>query len=155
MPNPDDKLTKPCYDLRPFLDNFSWLDKVASCINDLGWDLYSFDHEDANGQYEFDFKYADALTTCDRLIFFRYMAKHYAKEEGLLATMMPKPFADKTGNGAHFNMSLYDLAERRATRSPAIRPTIRAAWGSPRPAIISSAASCGMGGRCAPPSRRR
>jgi len=84
VPNPDDKLTKPCYDLRPFLDNFRWLDKVASCINELGWDLYSFDHEDANGQYEFDFKYADALTTCDRLTFFRYMTKHYAKEEGLL-----------------------------------------------------------------------
>ncbi|MGB5094111.1 MAG: type III glutamate--ammonia ligase, partial [Parvibaculum sp.] len=66
-------------------------------------------HEDANGQYEFDFNYADALTTCDRLIFFRDMAKHYAEEEGLIATMMPKPFANKTGNGAHFNMSLYDL----------------------------------------------
>ena len=109
VPSPDDKLTKPCYDLRGFLDNFTWLDKVATCINELGWDLYSFDHEDANGQYEFDFRYAPALTTCDRYIFFRYMAKHYAKEEGLVATMMPKPFADKTGCGAHFNMSLYDL----------------------------------------------
>ena len=109
IPNPDDKLKKPCYDVRGFMDQFTWLDKVASCINDLGWDLYSFDHEDANGQYEFDFNYADALTMCDRFIFFRYMAKHYAKEEGLLATMMPKPFADKTGTGAHFNMSLYDL----------------------------------------------
>jgi len=108
VPNPDDKLNKPCYDVRGFLDQFTWLDKVATCINNLGWDLYSFDHEDANGQYEFDFKYADALTMCDRYIFFRYMAKHYAKEEGLLATFMPKPFADKTGNGAHFNMSLYD-----------------------------------------------
>jgi glutamine synthetase len=37
------------------------------------------------------------------------MAKAYAKDEGLIATFMPKPFADKTGNGAHFNMSLYDL----------------------------------------------
>jgi glutamine synthetase len=109
IPNPDDKLLKAAYDVRSFLDNFSWLDKIAACINSLGWDLYSFDHEDANGQYEFDFKYADALTTCDRLIFFRYMAKHYAKEQGLIATMMPKPFADRTGNGAHFNMSLYDL----------------------------------------------
>lgn len=113
VPNPDDKLNKPCYDLRGFLDNFTWLDQVASCINELGWDLYSFDHEDANGQYEFDFRYADALTMCDRLIFFRQMAKHYAKEQGLLATMMPKPFADKTGNGAHFNMSLCDLATGR------------------------------------------
>jgi len=76
------KLTKPCYDLRGFLDNFAWLDKVAACINGLGWDLYSFDHEDGNGQYEFDFNYSDALTMCDRFTFFRYMVKHYAKEEG-------------------------------------------------------------------------
>lgn len=109
IPNPDDKLVKPCYDVRGFMDNFTWLDKMATAINDLGWDLYSFDHEDGNSQFEFDFMYADALTMCDRFTFFRTMAKHYAKEQGLLATMMPKPFADKTGTGAHFNMSLYDL----------------------------------------------
>lgn len=109
VPHADDKLVKSCYDLRAFMDNFTWLDKVASTINDLGWDLYSMDHEDANGQFEFDFMYADALTSCDRFIFFREMAKHYAREEGLIATLMPKPFASKTGNGAHFNMSLYDL----------------------------------------------
>ena len=109
VPNPDDKLVKPCYDVRGFVDNFSWLDKMATAINGLGWDLYSFDHEDGNSQFEFDFNYSDALTMCDRFTFFRFMAKHYAKEEGLLATTMPKPFADKTGTGAHFNMSLYDL----------------------------------------------
>ena len=108
-PDPNDKLVKPCYDLRGFMSNFGWLDKMASVIGDLGWDLYSFDHEDACGQFEFDFTYADALTTCDRMTFFRMMAKHYAEEDGLIATMMPKPFADRTGNGAHFNMSLRDL----------------------------------------------
>ncbi|MEQ8289577.1 MAG: type III glutamate--ammonia ligase [Gammaproteobacteria bacterium] len=109
VPNPDDKLVKPCYDLRGFMDQFEWLDRMAQTINDLGWDLYSFDHEDANGQYEFDFNYSDALTMCDRVIFFRELAKRYAMDEGLTATFMPKPFKDKTGNGAHFNMSLYDL----------------------------------------------
>jgi len=108
VPNPDDKLEKPCYDVRGFVDSFPWLDKVATCMNDLGWDLYSFDHEDGNGQYEFDFQYSDALTMCDRFTFFRFMAKHYAKEEGLLATLMPKPFARRTGTGAHFNMSLFE-----------------------------------------------
>ncbi|HTJ79180.1 MAG TPA: type III glutamate--ammonia ligase [Rariglobus sp.] len=108
IPNPDDDLNKSCYDIKRFMDRFTWLDKVSTTINDLGWDLYSLDHEDANSQFEFDFKYADALTMCDRYIFFRYMAKHYAAQEGLLATFMPKPFPDKTGNGAHFNMSLYD-----------------------------------------------
>jgi glutamine synthetase len=113
IPNPDDKLIKPCYDVRGFLDNFTWLDKVASTMNDLGWDLYSFDHEDGNSQYEFDFQYADALTMCDRFIFFRTMAKEYAKQQGLIATLMPKPFADRTGTGAHFNMSLRDLKDGR------------------------------------------
>jgi glutamine synthetase len=46
----------------------------------------------------------------DRYVFFRHLAKKIAGDHGLLATFMPKPFADKTGNGAHFNMSLYDLA---------------------------------------------
>ncbi|MCC5789946.1 MAG: type III glutamate--ammonia ligase [Opitutales bacterium] len=108
IPNRDDDIVKSCYDIKRFMDRYRWLDKMASAIQGLGWDLYSFDHEDANSQFEFDFKYSDALTTCDRFIFFRYMAKHYAAEEGLLATFMPKPFADKTGSGAHFNMSLCD-----------------------------------------------
>lgn len=110
IPNADDDLVKSCYDVKRFLDRYTWLDKVSTTINDLGWDLYSLDHEDANSQFEFDFKYADALTMCDRFVFFRMMAKQYASEEGLIATFMPKPFADKTGTGAHFNMSLYDPA---------------------------------------------
>lgn len=108
IPNDDDNLEKACYDVKRFMDRYQWIDKVATTINDLGWDLYSLDHEDANSQFEFDFKYADALTMCDRFIFFRMMAKQYAQEEGLIATFMPKPFADKTGSGAHFNMSIAD-----------------------------------------------
>ncbi len=99
-------------------------------MNELGWDLYSFDHEDANGQYEFDFSYADALTICDRYIFFRFMAKHYAKEQGLIATMMPKPFADKTGTGRAFQ----HVAPRSRQRAQCLRlrpRTIRAGSGSP------------------------
>jgi len=110
VPNEDDNLVKACYDVKRFLDRYTWLDKVSTTINELGWDLYSLDHEDANSQFEFDFKYADALTMCDRFVFFRMMAKQYASEEGLIATFMPKPFADKTGTGAHFNMSLCDPA---------------------------------------------
>ncbi|MEM9281450.1 MAG: type III glutamate--ammonia ligase [Verrucomicrobiota bacterium] len=124
IPNADDNLEKSCYDVKRFFDRYQWLDKMATTINDLGWDLYSFDHEDANSQFEFDFRYSDALTMCDRFIFFRLMAKHYAAEEGLLATFMPKPFADKTGSGAHFNMSLFDpesgsnLFERHPSEDP-------------------------------------
>ncbi|MEM1443774.1 MAG: type III glutamate--ammonia ligase, partial [Verrucomicrobiota bacterium] len=69
IPNDDDNLEKSCYDVKRFFDRYEWLDKMSTTINDLGWDLYSLDHEDANSQFEFDFKYADALTMCDRFIF--------------------------------------------------------------------------------------
>jgi glutamine synthetase len=108
VPNRDDNLDKSCYDVKRFLDVFPWLDEMVSIMNGLGWDVYSLDHEDGNSQFEFDFKFADALTMADRYIFFRTMAKAIAARHGLLATFMPKPFADKTGNGAHFNMSLSD-----------------------------------------------
>lgn len=113
VPDPTDDLGKPCYDVRSFLRSLPFLDRMVTYMNELGWDVYSFDHEDGNGQFEFDFNYADALTMADRYVFWRQMVRHVAEEFGLVATFMPKPFADKTGNGAHLNMSLYDLASGR------------------------------------------
>ena len=106
VPNADDDLVKSCYDVKRAFDVFPLLDDIVTTLNDLGWDVYSFDHEDGNSQFEFDFKFADGLTMADRFVFFRHLAKTIAARHGLLATFMPKPFADKTGNGAHFNMSL-------------------------------------------------
>ena len=40
----------------------SGLDELVQAMNDLGWDVYSFDQEDAPGQFETDFDYADVLT---------------------------------------------------------------------------------------------
>jgi hypothetical protein len=110
VPNADDDLMKSCYDVKRAFDVFPMLDEIVTTLNDLGWDVYSFDHEDGNSQFEFDFKFADGLTMADRYVFFRHLAKTIAARHGLLATFMPKPFADKTGNGAHFNMSLSDAA---------------------------------------------
>src|SRR5699024_5299878 len=52
--------------------------------------------------------FADALETADRAIFFRYMVDSLAEEYGMIATFMPKPFTDNTGNGFHYTMSLRD-----------------------------------------------
>jgi len=108
-----DTLEKPCYDLPSLLDNLPWLDELVQAMNDLGWGVYSFDHEDANGQFETDFAYAEALTMADRLTFFRLMLKEISHRHGLIASFMPKPFSDRTGSGAHFNMSLADPATGR------------------------------------------
>ncbi|HXY86168.1 MAG TPA: type III glutamate--ammonia ligase [Gaiellaceae bacterium] len=103
-----DDLEKPCYDLKGLTRNYQFLRRVSNYVNGLGWGNYANDHEDANGQFEQNFTYADALTSCDRAIFFRYMVHTLAQQQGLLATFMPKPFTDLTGNGCHFHMSLWD-----------------------------------------------
>lgn len=103
-----DDLAKPCYDLRGMLRNFGLVDEIVSSMNQLGWDVYSFDHEDGNGQFETDFAYADAVTTSDRLTFFRLMVTELAHKHGAIATFMPKPVADQTGSAGHMNMSLND-----------------------------------------------
>lgn len=104
-----DDLSKPCYNVATTLDNMGWLGELVQAMNELGWDVYSFDHEDARGQFEVDFAYTDALTMADRFVFFRVMANEIARKHGHFASFMPKPFADRTGSGAHFNMSLADL----------------------------------------------
>jgi glutamine synthetase len=109
-----DTLEKPCYDLNGLSRHYDFLTTVSRYVNELGWGNYANDHEDANGQFEQNFTYADALTSCDRAIFFRYMvhqlAERKGREEGrrILATFMPKPFSHLTGNGCHFHMSLWD-----------------------------------------------
>jgi glutamine synthetase len=104
-----DTLAKPCYDLPGLLDNYVWVSEIVEAMNTLGWDVYSFDHEDGNGQFETDFAYCDALKMADRLTFFRLMVKEIAKKHGYFATFMPKPFQTRTGSGAHYNMSLADI----------------------------------------------
>ena len=104
-----DTLDKPCYDGYGALDNLHWLSELVDAMDDLGWDVYSFDHEDGNGQFEVDFRYADATTMADRFVFLRMMANAIAQKHGYFASWMPKPFADRTGSGAHYNMSLESL----------------------------------------------
>ncbi len=102
-----DTLEQPCYDMRALTRNLDFVSQVSRNVTALGWDNYATDHEDANGQFEQNFDFDDALVTCDRAIFFRYMVEAMAQERGLIATFMPKPFGHLTGNGCHFHMSLW------------------------------------------------
>jgi glutamine synthetase len=104
--NPRDTLDKPCYDAVGMLESLHFLEEMVGYMNELGWDVHSFDHEDGNGQYEFDFSYTDAVAMADRFMLFRMMAKEVARSHGYEATFMAKPWSDRTGGGAHFNMSL-------------------------------------------------
>ena len=108
LADPLDRLDQPCYDMKGLTRHYEFLSRLSTYVNQLGWGSYANDHEDANGQFESNFQFAEALTTADRAIFFRYMVHAMAQAEGMMATFMPKPFGHLTGNGGHFHMSLWD-----------------------------------------------
>jgi glutamine synthetase len=108
-----DNAAKPCYDMRALNRNLDLLTKLIGYMQELGWEPYAADHEDANCQFEINWKYADAMTTCDRQIFYKWMVKVLAEEQGLHATFMPKPFANLTGNGSHLHVSLADSSRKK------------------------------------------
>ncbi|NUR76674.1 MAG: type III glutamate--ammonia ligase [Thermoleophilia bacterium] len=102
-----DTLEKPCYDIAGLTRRYDFLTTISKYCNEMGWGNYANDHEDANGQFEQNFRYADALTSCDRAIFFRYMVHTIAEQHGMIATFMPKPITQLTGSGSHIHMSLW------------------------------------------------
>ena len=103
-----DTLDKPCYDYKGLARSAPFLEKLVDSLKAVGLDIYQIDHEDANGQFEVNYTYDDALTTADRLILFKMAASEIAKSMGMIATFMPKPFGNRTGTGAHFHISLGD-----------------------------------------------
>ena len=103
---PRDALAKPAYDIRSTLDSLDLLETIVRELSALGYDVYSYDHEDGNGQFEIDYMYSDGLTSADRFVFFRLLVSEIAHQHGCFASFMPKPFGDRAGSGCHYNMSL-------------------------------------------------
>jgi glutamine synthetase type III len=105
--DPSDIQSKPCYDQSALMRRYDVISEICDSMLELGWGPYQNDHEDANGQFEMNWLYDDALVTADRMAFFKYMVKAIAEKHGLRATFMPKPFANLTGSGCHVHCSLW------------------------------------------------
>jgi len=108
---PEDMYNLPTrgYDLETTMLADAFLEPMVEHMTALGWEVYSFDHEGGDGQYEFEFRFTEALEMADRMLLFRLMSKHVARTLGCIATFMPKPFDANFGSGAHVNMSLADI----------------------------------------------
>ena len=103
-----DTQSKPCYDQQALMRRYPVIKEICDAMIAMGWGPYQNDHEDANGQFEMNWDYDDALKTADRHVFFKYMVKSIAENHGMRATFMPKPFANLTGNGCHTHVSIWD-----------------------------------------------
>ena len=108
--DPFDTAAKPCYDQQAVMRRYEVIREICDFMLELGWGPYQNDHEDANGQFEMNWEFDDALKTADKHSFFKFMAKSVAEKHGLRATFMPKPIEGLTGNGCHAHISVWDGA---------------------------------------------
>ncbi len=104
-----DTAEKPCYDQQAVMRRYDVVREICDYMLDLGWGPYQNDHEDANGQFEMNWEYDDALKTADKHSFFKFMTKSVAEAHGFRATFMPKPVEGLTGNGCHAHISVWDM----------------------------------------------
>ena len=94
------------FDLSPIDKGDDARRDIAVTLEEMGFEIEATHHEVAIGQHEIDFKYADALTTADRIMTFKMVAKAVAEKHGLYPTFMPKPIFGISGSGMHCNQSL-------------------------------------------------
>ncbi|MGV3635335.1 MAG: type III glutamate--ammonia ligase [Pseudorhodoplanes sp.] len=113
-----DRQSKPCYDQSALMRRYDFIKELCDAMLSLGWNPYQNDHEDANGQFEMNWDFSDALTTADRHAFFKFMAKSIAEKHGYRATFMPKPFSNLTGSGCHVHVSLWGGATNLFEKDP-------------------------------------
>ena len=95
------------FDMAPVDKGETVREAITVALEKLGFEVEASHHECGPGQYEIDFKYADALTTADNIMTFKYVVKKIADDFGLFATFMPKPVEGIAGSGMHLNMSLF------------------------------------------------
>ena len=106
--DPFDTAEKPCYDQQAVMRRYDVVREICDYMLELGWGPYQNDHEDANGQFEMNWDFDDALKTADKHSFFKFMTKSVAEKHGFRATFMPKPIEGLTGNGCHVHISVWD-----------------------------------------------
>jgi glutamine synthetase len=103
-----DVLDKPSYDYKSVTRSRVVLEDIVKHCQASSLHVYQTDHEDALGQFEINYAYADALKAADNYLLFKMIASSVADAHGLTASFMPKPFEHMAGSGLHFHLSIAD-----------------------------------------------
>lgn len=96
------------YGTGPFVDPAGLIDDIWEMAAHCGIPIESINAEFDTPQFELTLRYADALKAADDCFLFRQMARELLIRRGYLLSFLPKPFADKSGSGLHFNISFSD-----------------------------------------------
>jgi glutamine synthetase len=100
------------YGTGPFSDPAGLIEEIWGCADSCNLPIESINAEYDAPQFELTLRFADALKAVDDAFLFRQMAREVLYKRGYLLSFLPKPFADKSGSGLHFNISFNDSLGR-------------------------------------------
>jgi glutamine synthetase len=83
------------------------IDAITDSLIAQGIAVEQYYPESGPGQHEISVHYTDALAAADQQIAFRETVRGVACRHDLIASFLPKPFADKAGSGCHLHFSLW------------------------------------------------
>ena len=117
-------------------DNDQFLEDVRLACELQNVPMTTVHSEFSPGQFEINLHHVgNPVTACDHAILLKRIIKGVARQHGMAATFMAKPFADIPGSGLHVHFSLYDseghnvFFEANSLEIPAISHTFRHAIG--------------------------
>ncbi len=88
-------------------------------LRDAGLRVTQANHEFCGGQFEINLAHSAALDAADRSFRLKSAIQEIARQDGLMATFMAKPFNDEGGSGFHLHVSLEDEAGHNVFGDPA------------------------------------
>ena len=102
------------------LDDYgAFLDQVAKGAESQGIPADTALAEYAPGQFEINLKYEpDPLSACDNAVLLKRLIKGVAREMGMIATFMAKPYAQQAGSGTHIHISLLNKNKENIFSDP-------------------------------------
>ncbi|RLC45571.1 MAG: type I glutamate--ammonia ligase [Candidatus Coatesbacteria bacterium] len=81
--------------------------RMVRAIENAGIDVKYHHHEvGADGQLEIELFYNTLRRTADSILLSKYIIRNVARQAGLVAVFLPKPFFGEAGNGMHFHQYL-------------------------------------------------
>jgi glutamine synthetase len=90
-------------------------------LRDAGLRVTAANHEFSPGQFEINLAHSDLVDAADRSFRFKSAVQEIARQKGLLATFMAKPFNDEGGSGFHVHVSVNDESGANIFGDPAGR----------------------------------
>ena len=81
---------------------------VIDTLRDMGVVVEQLGKEFGPGQYEGTSHYAEPLKAIDDYLTYKAVVRGAARDAGIVATFMPKPYAHLPGSGMHLHLSLWN-----------------------------------------------